>query len=80
MEKKKMNAVAAMAIVLMILLSSNTVRVAAQGVNCYDSCNTACRESTNVVMKSVGLGADQMAKLIQTWVESAEMYRGYYIL
>uniref|UniRef100_M1CWW5 Uncharacterized protein n=1 Tax=Solanum tuberosum TaxID=4113 RepID=M1CWW5_SOLTU len=44
MEKKKMNAVAAMAIVLMILLSSNTdtVRVAAQGVNCYDSCNTAC--------------------------------------
>ncbi|WMV12530.1 hypothetical protein MTR67_005915 [Solanum verrucosum] len=42
MEKKKMNAVAAMAIVLMILLSSNTVRVAAQGVDCYDSCNTAC--------------------------------------
>ncbi|KAH0727166.1 hypothetical protein KY284_003031 [Solanum tuberosum] len=37
-----MNAVAAMAIVLMILLSSNTVGVAAQGVDCYDSCNTAC--------------------------------------
>ncbi|TMW99547.1 hypothetical protein EJD97_002368 [Solanum chilense] len=44
MEKKKMNAVATMAIVLMILLSSNTdtVGVAAQGVDCYDSCNTAC--------------------------------------
>ncbi|KAK6805390.1 hypothetical protein RDI58_003175 [Solanum bulbocastanum] len=44
MERKKMNAVAAMAIVLVILLSSNTntVGVAAQGVNCNDSCNTAC--------------------------------------
>ncbi|XP_006351824.1 uncharacterized protein [Solanum tuberosum] len=44
MEKKKMNAVAAMAMVLMILLSANMgiVGVAAQGVNCYDNCNTGC--------------------------------------
>uniref|UniRef100_M1CWX0 Uncharacterized protein n=1 Tax=Solanum tuberosum TaxID=4113 RepID=M1CWX0_SOLTU len=39
-----MNAVAAMAMVLMILLSANMgiVGVAAQGVNCYDNCNTGC--------------------------------------
>ncbi|KAK4739704.1 hypothetical protein R3W88_003401 [Solanum pinnatisectum] len=44
MEKKKMNAVAAMALVLMIVLSANmdTVGVAAQGLNCYDNCNTGC--------------------------------------
>ncbi|XP_049414759.1 uncharacterized protein LOC125877533 [Solanum stenotomum] len=44
MEKKKMNAVAAMGMVLMILLSANMdiVGVAAQGVNCYDNCNTGC--------------------------------------
>lgn len=39
-----MMSVAAMAMVLMILLSANTetVGVTAQGVNCWDSCNTAC--------------------------------------
>lgn len=39
-----MNSVAAMAMVFMILLSANidTVGVAAQGVNCYDNCNTGC--------------------------------------
>lgn len=44
MENKKMNSVAAMALVFLILLSANTdiVGVAAQGVNCWDSCNTAC--------------------------------------
>ncbi|XP_027774122.1 uncharacterized protein LOC107027143 isoform X4 [Solanum pennellii] len=44
MEKKKMNSVAAMAMVFLILLSANidTVGVAAQGVNCYDNCNTGC--------------------------------------
>ncbi|KAK6805389.1 hypothetical protein RDI58_003174 [Solanum bulbocastanum] len=44
MEKKKMNAVAAMALVLMIVLSTNMdmVGVAAQGLNCYDNCNTGC--------------------------------------
>ncbi|TMW99550.1 hypothetical protein EJD97_002371 [Solanum chilense] len=44
MENKKMNSVAAMAMVFLILLSANTdiVGVAAQGVNCWDSCNTAC--------------------------------------
>lgn len=44
MESKKMMSVAAMAMVLMILLSANTetVGVTAQGVNCWDSCNTAC--------------------------------------
>ncbi|XP_055816201.1 uncharacterized protein LOC129885801 [Solanum dulcamara] len=44
MEKKKMNAVAAMAMVLIILLSANmdTISVAAQGLNCYDNCNTGC--------------------------------------
>uniref|UniRef100_M1CWW8 Uncharacterized protein n=1 Tax=Solanum tuberosum TaxID=4113 RepID=M1CWW8_SOLTU len=33
-----------MAMVLMILLSANMgiVGVAAQGVNCYDNCNTGC--------------------------------------
>ncbi|KAF3617019.1 putative phospho-2-dehydro-3-deoxyheptonate aldolase 2, chloroplastic-like [Capsicum annuum] len=44
MEKKKMMTVAAMAMTLMMLLSANmdTVGIAAQGVNCYDSCNTGC--------------------------------------
>ncbi|KAM3291150.1 hypothetical protein P3S67_019439 [Capsicum chacoense] len=44
MEKKKMMTVAAMAMVLIVLLSANmdAVGVAAQGVNCYDSCNTGC--------------------------------------
>ncbi|WMV12526.1 hypothetical protein MTR67_005911 [Solanum verrucosum] len=44
MESKKMNSVAAMAMVFIILLSANTdtVGVAAQGVNCWDNCNTAC--------------------------------------
>ncbi|KAM3361785.1 hypothetical protein P3S68_016639 [Capsicum galapagoense] len=36
--------VAAMAMTFMMLLSANmdTVGIAAQGVNCYDSCNTGC--------------------------------------
>ncbi|KAJ8529849.1 hypothetical protein K7X08_036684 [Anisodus acutangulus] len=42
MEKKKMMRVIAMAMVLIILLSANTDTVDAQGVNCYDSCETAC--------------------------------------
>ncbi|KAM3219669.1 hypothetical protein P3S67_019436 [Capsicum chacoense] len=44
MESKKMMTVAAMAMVFIFLLSANmdTAGVAAQGVNCWDSCNTAC--------------------------------------
>ncbi|MCD7453115.1 hypothetical protein HAX54_019773 [Datura stramonium] len=44
MERKRMVAVAGMAMVFIILLSANmdTLGVAAQGVGCYDACNTAC--------------------------------------
>ncbi|KAM3291149.1 putative protein isoform X1 [Capsicum chacoense] len=44
MESKKVMTVAAMAMVLIILLSANmdTAGVAAQGLNCYDNCNTGC--------------------------------------
>ncbi|XP_009778026.1 uncharacterized protein LOC107789026 isoform X2 [Nicotiana tabacum] len=41
-KKKKMIGVAAMAMLLIILLSANMETVDAQGVNCYDSCETAC--------------------------------------
>ncbi|XP_059313675.1 uncharacterized protein LOC132064638 isoform X2 [Lycium ferocissimum] len=40
--EKKMMTVAAMAMVFMILLSANMDIVDAQGVNCYDNCNTGC--------------------------------------
>lgn len=44
MENKKMMRVVAMAMMFIILLSTNmdTISVAAQGVNCYDNCNTGC--------------------------------------
>ncbi|KAG5625502.1 hypothetical protein H5410_010720 [Solanum commersonii] len=68
MERKKMNAVAAMAIVLMILLSSNTITVglAAKASIAMTLVTppvlVSHRESTNLVMKSVGLGADQSSQ------------------
>ncbi|KAG5625503.1 hypothetical protein H5410_010721 [Solanum commersonii] len=83
MEKKKMNAVAAMAMVLMILLSANMdiVGVAAQGVNCYDNCNTGCAglpskeylKCDKKCHKRCGDGT-HMTKLMETLVESAEIY------
>uniref|UniRef100_M1CWX2 Transmembrane protein n=1 Tax=Solanum tuberosum TaxID=4113 RepID=M1CWX2_SOLTU len=41
MEKKKMNAVA-MVFIILLSANMNTIGVAAQGVNCYDNCNTGC--------------------------------------